>query len=770
MFLSSLASLPPTTEVSMSAHVPSARTRVSLSCRLPLAVCLTILAALCLSATAASADEGCANESFRRAQGSTSLPDCRAYELVSPPDKHGADIVPNSFKTVSAADGNGVAFPGLGAFGNVKGTATDVQYIARRTGTPGTNGWGTTAVNPPGLALPLLPLFVGAASSFEAFTPDLKDGIFRSWRSLTEAPNVAGTVNDYRIRDLEAAQSPTDLLSASAQPLNPAPKSNPFVLLTWQTRFVGASTDLTHVFLQSPWNLTGDGSFSSAGDLYEQVEGVGVRRVGRVPSGTSTECDDSVPGPECVDAPSVQAGIPVSLVYGGSAYSSGMVSADGSRILFQGPAGAPAGPIYMREDGLRTFQINASERTTPETPGTAQLWGMSTDGTRIFFTTSESLVNADNDEGGTDLYMWDRTAPPGARLTLLSQDTTGDPGVTVTSVVGNSTDGHYVYFVSDGRLVTEAPSGEVNQGLYVWHDGQIGYIGQFRNTIVADVNTPATSWQAGSPRTSRVSPDGRHLLFMSWTDAGFAGRGGYPGYDHGTCGSFGCRELYLYSADTASLACVSCNPRASAATGDAQVDILPGISASPPMQHESRALSDDGEHVFFSTPEALVAADSNGKWDAYEYDTATGTVHLLSSGTSSSDSYFMDASPDGHDAFFVTRQRLTGWDVDDSYDLYDARVGGGLPEPLPAAQVCTGEGCRPAQTGPPGAAVPGTVLFNGAGNVPPPVVVKPVVKKVSRLTAALNACKKKPKKARKHCESQARKRFGKQASKSRRSS
>jgi hypothetical protein len=646
---------------------------------------------------------------------SASLPDNRSYELVSPPAKNGADIVPHSPKTFAAANGNGVAYVGLGAFGDVKGTATDVQYVARRSGVASTNGWASTAVNPSGGAPSLLALFFVNWPSFQTFTPDLHDGIYKSWKPLTDAPNVAGVSNLYRLHDVEASQSATELLSASAAPLNPSPTADSSGIL-WQSRFVGASSDLRHVILQSPWNLTGDGSFSTDGDLYEQVQSVGMRRVGRIPSGTSTECDDNVPGSECIDAPPVQAGLSVPLLTGSSQYSTGMISDDGSRILFQGPAGAPTGPIYMREDGTRTFQIDASEKSTPESPGNAQLWGMSTDGSRIFFTTNEGLLDSDNDGGNVDLYLYDRTAPARSRLRLLSQDSTADPAVFVTGVVGASTDAHYVYFLSIGQLVSGEASG-VFHGLYVWHDGQIRYIGRFDDFNLAGLNTPATSWDLLTfTRTSRVSADGRHLLFMSTNDDGFRDQGGYRGYDHGTCGSSGCRELYLYSFDSGRLACVSCNPLRSAATGDALIDVSPGVSASPPTEHGSHALSDDGQHVFFSTVEGLVPEDSNAKWDAYEYDTASGSVHLISTGTSSSDSYFMDASPDGHDAFFVTRQRLLGWDIDDNYDLYDARINGGFPEPPSTPQPCATEGCRPPATIAPTTTPATSAHFRGAGN------------------------------------------------------
>jgi hypothetical protein len=120
--------------------------------------------------------------------------------------------------------------------------------------------------------------------------------------------------------------------------------------------------------------------------------------------------------------------------------------------------------------------------------------------------------------------------------------------------------------------------------------------------------------------------------------------------------------------------------------------------------------------VFFSTAEALVPDDVNGKRDAYQYDTATGALHLLSTGRSTSDSWFLDASADGRDAFFVTRERLVGWDVDTVYDLYDARVGGGFPEPTVAPPPCSGDACQGSPGVAPGRAAAGSALLEGAGD------------------------------------------------------
>jgi hypothetical protein len=83
--------------------------------------------------------------------------------------------------------------------------------------------------------------------------------------------------------------------------------------------------------------------------------------------------------------------------------------------------------------------------------------------------------------------------------------------------------------------------------------------------------------------------------------------------------------------------------------------------------------------------------------DAYEFDTQTGEAHLISSGESGQVSGFVGATPDGHDVFFTTSQRLVPGDKDSSVDLYDARVDGGFPYPG-RAPACEGDACAGAVT------------------------------------------------------------------------
>jgi hypothetical protein len=168
------------------------------------------------------------------------------------------------------------------------------------------------------------------------------------------------------------------------------------------------------------------------------------------------------------------------------------------------------------------------------------------------------------------------------------------------------------------------------------------------------------------------------------------------------------------------------------------------------MSEGPRYLSDDGSRFFFETFDALSAADENGKRDVYEFERAGagsctaaspsfdpvggGCHFLISSGKSSDESYLVDASSNGRDAFFATRERLVGWDTNGNYDIYDAREGGGFPEPSPQP-VCQGEGCKAPPTGAPASPAPATPHIQNPGNkVEQPKCRKGSVRKRGRCT------------------------------------
>jgi hypothetical protein len=129
-------------------------------------------------------------------------------------------------------------------------------------------------------------------------------------------------------------------------------------------------------------------------------------------------------------------------------------------------------------------------------------------------------------------------------------------------------------------------------------------------------------------------------------------------------------------------------------------------------------MSVDGARVFFATKEGLVSEDTNGVADVYEYNTIDGSRSLISSGESNNPSLFLEASQDGRDVFFITTERLSGWDSDNAYDLYDARADGGLSEPSVAPASCQGDACQPVPVVP-NDVTPSSSGFAGPGDLAP---------------------------------------------------
>lgn len=634
------------------------------------------------------------------APAAASAADERRYELVSPAVKGGGDVMVVTSRTRAAAGGDAAAFSSLAGFGDVRGSGLSTEYLSERSGVPGTSGWTTHGITPRQPPLTIIGAFQGLDSNYAMMTPDLSGGVYRSFRPLGDTPDVSDIQNLYVRDDLLSAgegsfQIATDPGSPVQGSLFTPPSAVPMV--------AGMSADASHIAFESSLNLA-PGADGSDVKLYEWAGGA-PRLVGILPDGTP--------------APSSQSGQGVTLSARHNV--SHPVSDDGSRIFFQAPAGEE-GNVYVRINGTASVQLNVSERSVPEVAQGASLRAATPDGMHAFFVTGEQLVDGDTD-GSTDLYEYDATRPPGGRLTLVSQSREPADTHSVRDVIGVSDDGDVVYFISAGQLVAGEPLLGADRGIYVWHDGTIRFIGSFGNPTDSDLNALGASWGfVISTSNGRVTPDGRHLMFVATSDVGLRGRGGFGGYDHGTtCTTDAavspCRELYVYSADTGQLRCASCNPTGATATADALTAVVVGGSNSFASSHVSHALSDDGRWAFFTTGEALVPEDTNGRLDAYTYDAATGTPHLVSSGKSTNDSYFLDAGASGRDVFFATRERLVGWDVDDNYDLYDARIGGGFPEPPAALPSCPGDACQGAPPAAPAIVQGGSSGFHGEGNV-----------------------------------------------------
>jgi hypothetical protein len=665
----------------------------------------------------------------------------RRYEMVSPVDKNGGDIAIDPYRARSSPDGDAVTFMSTSPFADAGGTGIGIDYIARR----GADGWTTHSLTPnqPPSNDPL-PSIVFQAY-YVKLSEDLSKGIIMAPSPLTDAPNVKSIAKLY-LRDNVLSGGPTPSAGAHYSLLNNAQSpievdDRAFTHTTAAERsvdVVDATPDLSRVLFESRYNLTPQTTGEAGSKLYEWHAG-NLTLAGILP-------DDECGSPPCA----------ASFSYGGigalpeaagmhncqisTQYTPNMISDDGSRVFFSAAPFTCRGDvtltrIFMRVNQTNTVQLNASERTDcagdptcggdsepdpapdPSGPQGAALWTASADGTRVFFTTDEQLVDED-DDGGSDLYMYETGAPSGEKLTLLSVG----PGSVGDSVVGASGDGHYVYF-------TDSHS-EFGGQIYVWHDGIVRIVGSVSRFSKPQL-TLGFSFLADRTLGARVSKDGRHFLFIT-DENGEA----LTGYDNRGPGGGRVQELYVYDYESDSLVCGSCPstgsppefvPTDSQMTDGANISLFPGASLSSgrslaslysTTQYLTRALDDDGSRVFFSTPEALVPADTNGFFDVYEYDTATGEQHLISSGQCACHSFFYDASPDGSSVFFITSEQLVRIDRDELADLYVARAGGGIDaQNAPPPATCQGDACQP----PPVALndpTPSSASFSGAANQP----------------------------------------------------
>jgi hypothetical protein len=628
---------------------------------------------------------GCPNAQLRT-NFSSSLPDCRAYEQVSPVDKNDSDVLTpfdrQSYQQASV-DGERVFYSSIGAFPGAPAAGLKRQYLASR----GASGWSTRAVGSPFRSTEAPP---GDQSDyFLPLSPDLSTGVLRVEPALVAGAPGPGIWNLYVGHGFLTGsyELVTDV--------NPPNQSG----VNFELLFQGASTDFSHVIFAANDALTPEAPWPNRFEynLYEWVEGQ-LHLVGLIPT-SGTSCT----GTECTPADGEEAGGRNAREY----ITEHAISADGARIVFSASEGQDSegneAHIYDRLNATTTVEVSASQRTPPE-PGTtfAHYQDASVDGSHVLFTSAAALTNDAVPASGQNLYDYDVET---GQLTDLTAANDARVGV----LAGISEDASHVYFTAEGVLAANSNShgdtavpGQPN--LYLWHAGQATFI----------ATTSITTERVLQP--TRVTPDGAHLAFDSAASL--------TGYDSTDANSGEPdTETYIYDAAANRLTCVSCNPSGARPIGPSD------LHWSGLARYRPHNLTPDGSRLFFTSRDALLPGDTNGYYDVYEWEADGsggchssadngGCLYLISSGRGASNSYFADASASGNDVFFETGDHLVGSDQDDYVDLYDARVGGGFPEPPPPAP-CEGESCRGEGSHAPAASGAGTAAFQGPGNPAP---------------------------------------------------
>jgi hypothetical protein len=420
-----------------------------------------------------------------------------------------------------------------------------------------------------------------------------------------------------------------------------------------------------------------------------------------------------------------------------------LISENGSHIIFTSTArlepqapGGGANVVYDRtSDGVTHVVSLLPGDKTPASGQDAKYVGASFDGRGIAFTIGDTLYlrrdNAATYEIGEDV-VFAGVAEGGARIFYLEggrlyrfDATTGTRLSFSTSSavtpVNVSADGSAAYFVSPSVLTSQpnplgAKAKAGQQNLYLSREGSISFVGAVTERDVSDEGAQGLGlWtEAIGPGSaelpgrvgidpSRTTPDGNTIVFESRADlTGYA--------------SDGHVQVYRYDFDRSELQCLSCNPTGAAASGAASLASVSTAKGKPePLGYFALVnnLRPDGRRAFFQSTEALVAGDTDGLQDVYEWEDQgmgscardTGCVYLISSGQSGRTDYLYAVSESGDDVFFRTSDLLVGADKDETPSIYDARVGGGFPE-LPEEESCQGEGCRPTLIGPPNQLAP----------------------------------------------------------------
>ncbi len=611
-------------------------------------------------------------------------PDNRAYELVSPAEKNGGQVLPaepfvsscglveckpgagyNHFPMQSAPDGNAVAYEGTPF--SASGARIENEYIARRTLT----GWVNTNLTPPLLESK-------GGQGYHAFDANLTDGILEQIEPALSPQAPAGFDNLY-------LQSTTNPLVLSplllAEPPNRSPGTGEDRL---RITYAAHSADFSHQIFEANDALTTDAlapaDSEKENNLYEWV--AGQLRLVNIEPDESTE-----PGAQLGSGTLLKSGnpnIPTAVV-------DQAISADGRRIFWT----SKAGQLFVREDGVSTVEI--------EDPG--KFLVASADGSRVLLSDGCLYVLASK------------------ACTDLTQGKAGFLGL-----AGRSDDLSHIYFTDTAVLTEEEENSEGDKALagkpnlYAWVEGTTRFIATM-------LGADSDDWQASpAVRSAEAAPAGRYLAFTSTAQLTGVASAGFP-------------EVFLYDSETATLSCPSCNPSGSVPLGESLLRLIKGAQG---FLAQPRYLTDSGR-LYFDTRDSLTYLDTNADVeDVYQYepqglgscDREGGCVSLVSAGRGAVDSNFLAMDPSGNNVFFTTRDQLVAADKDELIDLYDARVGGGIPEPPPPV-VCGGEACQPP-TPVPAEPSPTSQPPLGGGNYKPPKCKKGQVRRNGK-------CVKKPK-------------------------
>jgi hypothetical protein len=655
---------------------------------------LLLVCAFAFSATPAhAADASCSalkeNPSFRKQQeqirqerNSTRLPDCRAYEMVTPIEKNGA-LIGRPFtgfqEPVISNDGTKLissslqCLPGSPSCIGARGSEGGTYEFAR---TP-SGGWATHTLDPA----------AGALDGAEAYTtwaadPNLATSLFSA---LAPTP---GLQEDLWTRQADGTLVNVGPLEEEGRYTGKAPGYQQY-LQEWL-----ATADLSHVVYETfkeggAWGF--DPSVKT--DLYEYADTskpqphpfplmVGV--TGGYEEGENRSlvsvCSTQLPG-----EPNTNAKWDGTLSQTGRTVFFGAEGRDqGECFNHSTSATAPeVNQLWARVDGevgpeeagpglpeahsvlisaatgkegsgctIPTCEANAASQKNAVEGGDARdarFEGATADGSAVVFASAQQLTDNAGQDEGENLYESVCAEPcptpaeeqePNAGHRELFDVSEAQGGGTVSEgprvlgIEALSADGSHVYFVAEGVLTPgeendnheHAENGEPN--LYVYErdpahpKGHIAFIARL-SPGVEELGDEGLNWGDSGREHANVTPDGRFLVFTS-----------HRALTADDTRGDGPAQVYEYDAQAGTLTRLSIGQDgyndnglegqlgaylSGPSAGDAHiVPAFSMVNAFTVPARQDPTMSDDGSFVFFESPVALAPGALNDVVDGHE--------------------------------------------------------------------------------------------------------------------------------------------------------
>ncbi len=659
----------------------------------------------------------CPNAPVRQQTGGEFLPDCRAYELVSPESAGNVILFPGASNLAPSYATDPARFAFFGGLGAIEGTnppdGFDVDsYVATRTD----QGWVTHYVGILGDETVAETQLVGdsSLSKFIQFkTNESLGGTAQPPENIPYVFDSNGNFLEHWPADFASVPDSRSTLGA----YQPSPDFSHLAFSSRNVAFPAANA----AGITTPPGSAYDYNVAAGSTQIISIKPNGGNIEQQPSNSTATEESILFPGddPDYINASEVGGS---NGGYGQPTQNNPGVSTDGSHILMStasrpfNPFQEPPAPeqLYMRVDDAATYEVSENQLT--DKPSNVNYMDMTSDGSKVFFTSEEQLTSEPTD-GNTELYMWsaEKAARAEQPLTVISKPNGGTDDTNTCNAswisgcgvlpVANApaagrqyslrrynTDGADSAFASEtgevyfySPLQLDGTKGVTNQeNLYVYRDGEDQFVVSLRPGQECDPEGTEEEVCGNGPLTRiEVTPDGSHMAFLTGSEV--------TSYN-----SAGFQQMYTYEPSTGKIVCVSCLPSGAPPTGDV-VGSEGGLF-----------LANDGR-TFFYSPDALVPQDTDEIYDIYEY--VEGRPQLITSGTGfeaaevTPNQYrqagLQGVSADGVNVYFSTYETLVPQDRNGQFlKIYDARTDGGFPDtppppPCAAADECHGAGSSP---------------------------------------------------------------------------